>query len=367
MNLSVKYKEEAKSRKLKYKSYTGEVNWQSPSNIALVKYWGKKDIQLPMNPSVSLTLKNSNTNTHISFEYDSARKNYELQYFFDGELNPDFKKRIEKYLDSLILYMPFINSLKLSITSSNSFPHSSGIASSASAFSALALCLVDIENILTDSRKEIDFFRKASFIARLGSGSAARSVCGGINLWGQLEEMKNSSDEFAISITESVDPVYATFQDIILLIDQSGKKVSSSKGHDRLKENPYAKVRYAEAYKMSKSLLKVMQGRELFEFMDLIEYEALSLHAMMLTSYPGYILLKPRSLEIIEKVREYRHSENVPIGFTIDAGANVHLLFPVEFRNRITEFIRADFPDLFSEQRMIYDEVGNGPVKLIGN
>jgi len=108
-----------------------------------------------------------------------------FDFFFNGKENPDFQKRIRKYFENITAYLPFLQNLHLNIKSRNSFPHSSGIASSASAMSALALCLCSIEKkhfgTLVD---ENEFFTKASFIARLGSGSASRSVFPFAASWG---------------------------------------------------------------------------------------------------------------------------------------------------------------------------------------
>lgn len=124
--------------------------WRSPSNIALVKYWGKHGIQLPRNSSISFTLSNAYSETSIEFTKKNTDNNkIEIDFLFEGKKNEAFQKRIEKFLNSIVSHFPFITSLNLQISSTNSFPHSTGIASSASAMSALALGLCSIENELT--------------------------------------------------------------------------------------------------------------------------------------------------------------------------------------------------------------------------
>ena len=120
-----------------------QVTWQSPSNIALIKYWGKKENQIPLNPSISFTLNKCNTVTTIKFK-DSVKFNYD--FYFDNKKKPEFIPKLDTFFARIIEFLPSLNKLSLKINSRNSFPHSSGIASSASAFSSLALCLTEIES-----------------------------------------------------------------------------------------------------------------------------------------------------------------------------------------------------------------------------
>ena len=107
---------------------------------------------------------------------------------------------------------------------------------------------------------------------------------------------------------------------------------------------------------------------KLYEFIDWVEYEALCLHAMMLTSFPGYILLKPQSLEALQRIRRYRDQTRVPVGFTIDAGAAVHVLYPEKEAGKVrTELIQGQLAELCAGGRVIHDTLGSGPVKLIGH
>ena len=146
----------------------GSVSWESPSNIALVKYWGKKPIQLPANASISFTLKNCYTSTKLSFQKANART---VQVFVEGKEQPSFLKKIEIFFERIESYCPYVTGYTFKIETENTFPHSSGIASSASGFSALALCVLSIERKVTAMRDAV-FYKKASFLSRLGSGSA---------------------------------------------------------------------------------------------------------------------------------------------------------------------------------------------------
>ena len=134
-----------------------ETTWHSPSNIALIKYWGKFGDQLPQNPSISFTLKNSKTITKIEYRKASGVEPT-VEYFFKGHRNPAFEEKVKKYFVKISEYLPFLKNLNLVIHSRNTFPHSTGIASSASAFSALALCLCSIENELFQTLNNKDDF-----------------------------------------------------------------------------------------------------------------------------------------------------------------------------------------------------------------
>lgn len=343
----------------------GEVVWQSPSNIAMVKYWGKKGIQIPSNPSISFSLSKSYTETKLVFKA-AAGNHFNVKFSLDNTPKPDFEKKIAGYLKSLTNIFPFIEQLDFEIESKNTFPHSAGIASSASGMSALALTLCDIErhcfNRLTNLE---DFFKKASFVARLGSGSAARSTYGGWVAWGTIEGMEKSSDLYGIPINNQVHSDFLSYQDTILLVETGKKKVSSRAGHGLMNSNPFANQRFEQAHKNAKRLINVLKAGDVQEFIKLTESEALTLHAMMMTSRPSFILMKPHTINIIEEVRAYRMETGVPVSFTLDAGPNVHLLYPKSYKSQVKEFIETNLKPYLGENGFIDDEIGSGPRKLI--
>ena len=118
----------------------GEVHWRSPSNIALIKYWGKHGRQLPRNPSISFTLNNAFTDTTLQYVAKQGNDQLiNLSFNFSGAPNEAFRLKMVKFLESIVDIFPFLRQLDLKIDSYNSFPHSAGIASSASSMSALAL------------------------------------------------------------------------------------------------------------------------------------------------------------------------------------------------------------------------------------
>ncbi|NND15345.1 MAG: diphosphomevalonate decarboxylase, partial [Eudoraea sp.] len=196
----------------------GEVCWQAPSNIALIKYWGKKEVQIPRNPSLSFTLSACATRTSVRFsERKDHDSDYSIDFYFEGERKEDFLPKINTFFKRAEPYLSFLRSYHFVIRSENTFPHSSGIASSASSMAALALCLLDIERqLLKLSEKELDL-NKASFIARLGSGSASRSVHGKIVEWGLHKDTPGSSDLFGIPWENDVHDIFTSYHDTILL------------------------------------------------------------------------------------------------------------------------------------------------------
>ncbi|HAI38467.1 MAG TPA: diphosphomevalonate decarboxylase, partial [Maribacter sp.] len=124
----------------------GIVGYTSPSNIALVKYWGKRENQIPANPSISFTLAACMTKTSVEYKKKIRKDNeFSFDLFFEDQPKEEFKPKIKTFLKRIEKYLPFLKEYHLVIKTSNTFPHSSGIASSASGMSALALCFMEME------------------------------------------------------------------------------------------------------------------------------------------------------------------------------------------------------------------------------
>lgn len=344
----------------------GSTKWRSPSNIAIVKYWGKYGNQLPRNPSLSFSLSSSYTTTQVDFDYDEERNEFELEFSFEGKEAPKFKTRILHYFEKNIAEFPYLPHLKLNIQSGNSFPHSAGIASSASAMSALALCMCSIETRLNGPFPSKQLFRlRASHLARLASGSAARSVFGGLAAWGESESIADSSNEFAVPVNEGVDPIFLDFCDSIAIVDAGEKAVSSSVGHNLMKEHPYAEMRYFVARQHLEQLKDIMEQGDVDAFGEILENEALALHGLMMNSKPSFILMKPNTLKIIEIIRTIRKERNLSWYFTLDAGPNVHILYPQSIEKTVRPLIDELIAPLCQNKQVIHDQVGNGPKQLI--
>ena len=347
--------------------FHGRVGWQCPSNIALVKYWGKMGRQIPQNPSISFTLSECRSETFVDFE--KAEK-FGFQFFFEGKENPAFGAKIEKFLVENQAFFPFINQLNLKVESRNTFPHSSGIASSASSMSAFVMCLLDIEYQFAgiEHQRAGNFSivpQKASYFSRLASGSAARSVFPAMALWGKTEAYEGSSDEYAVSLENDIHPVFKAYHDSILIVSGETKAVSSRTGHALMEGNPYAPARYAQANENIKNLLAALKSGDLDTFINITESEALQLHALMMCSNPSFILMKPNTLRIIEMVRNFRNETRIPLCFTLDAGPNVHLLYPETEAEKIGYFVESKLIDYCVDNQCIIDKVGDGPKKLL--
>jgi diphosphomevalonate decarboxylase len=351
--------------KFKDKNCIGEIVWQSPSNIALIKYWGKKDFQIPSNPSISFSLSRSYTETKLKFN-PAKGKDFAIKFSLNNTPQPDFEKKIVAYFKSLMKIFPFIGQLDFEIESKNTFPHSAGIASSASGMSALALTLCDIERYCFNRLTRLeDFFQKASFIARMGSGSAARSIYGGWVSWGPIEGMESSSDLYGTPIKNYIHANFLDYQDSILLIETGTKKVSSRVGHNLMNHNPFAKDRFEQARLNARQMMGVLKTGNYEEFIRITESEALTLHAMMMTSEPSFVLIKPRTLSIIEEIRAYREKTKIPVCFTLDAGPNVHLLYPKSVKDQVKRFIDGNLSQYLRKNGFIDDEIGSGPRKIM--
>ncbi|MFN0035989.1 MAG: diphosphomevalonate/mevalonate 3,5-bisphosphate decarboxylase family protein [Saprospiraceae bacterium] len=345
----------------------GQILWRSPSNIALVKYWGKHGIQLPRNPSLSLTLAASCTDTQLDYAMREGADDgqIELDFLFHEEENEPFRAKVLEFLTGLLPSMPFLKQLKLTVHTGNSFPHSAGIASSASGMSALALCLCSLEDRFFGTLQDpAAFDRKASMLARLGSGSACRSIFPHAAVWGATPLVPGSSDEYAVAVGDQIHEVFKDFHDDILIVSRDEKAVSSRAGHALMEGNPYAEPRYAQARTRLGTLLDAMRTGELPTFGKIVEDEALTLHALMMCSNPAYTLLRPASLAIIEKVRQYRADTGHQVYFTLDAGPNVHLMYPgelvVDVRKFIDDHLEAHCEEGFVQQ----DWVGEGPEEM---
>ena len=331
------------------------VTAKSPSNIAIVKYWGKHGNQLPNNPSVSFTLSRCFTETSVTFEHNNSDK-YELSFLFDGKESPKFQEKIEKYLVENQQYFGFLKGLDLKIESYNSFPHSSGIASSASSMSALVLCLMKIERIVNQDVTPIDL-QKASFLSRLASGSAARSVYPVMVLWGATPSVSTSSDEYAVPLADMVAPVFQTYHDSIMIVSNKEKSVSSRVGHSLMNGHPLAEQRYLTARHNIEQLLRVLHDGDVDEFIKIAEAEALQLHEMMATSTPSYRLMEPNTIKIIDLVKRYRQETGTKVCFTLDAGPNVHVLYPDTCEQAVKQFIKDEMLQYCHEYKWIDDKV----------
>ena len=151
----------------------------------------------------------------------------------------------------------------------------------------------------------------------------------------ETESIENSSDLLGVEFPYEVHSIFENYQDTILLVDKGEKQVSSTVGHELMHNHPFAERRFQQAHENIAKLKEILKSGNLTEFIALIESEALTLHSMMMTSMPYFILMKPNTLEIINQIWKFRATTNIPVCFTLDAGANVHVLYPNNYKEEV--------------------------------
>ncbi|TRX71297.1 diphosphomevalonate/mevalonate 3,5-bisphosphate decarboxylase family protein [Carboxylicivirga sp. M1479] len=327
----------------------------APSNIAIVKYWGKQAIQEPVNPSISFTLSQALTNTNI--KYTAGTGALTIEFLFEGQSKSSFVPKLQTLVNRLHEYLPFLKTGHLRIESANTFPHSSGIASSASSMASIAKALYDIQmqidaNAIHQAKEEL-----TSIMARLGSGSACRSTQAGWALWGETPLNKQASNQYGISIQADIHSTFKDLQDSILVIRKGAKSVSSTVGHQLMEKHPYREGRIQQANKNTELLLKALKTGDFDAFATICEEEALSLHGLMMSSSPAYTLMAPETLRAIKRIKKFREHHHIPLTFTLDAGPNIHLIYPSSQSKIIKPFIQEHLKVLCENGEVIYDHI----------
>lgn len=354
-------------------TYIKSIKWSAPSNIALVKYWGKKSGQIPCNPSISFTLQEAKTLMDFSWqeknqEQEAKSSEISLDFYFENQKNQKFEKRIADYLQSLLPEWKTLAKYHLVMKAHNTFAHSAGIASSASSMAALGLhlaCLKEWEKNPTDNidgsafLKRPDFLAQASDLARRASGSACRSLFSQCALWGELGDVAGSDWRRAIPL--EINPLFKNYGDAILMVDSSPKEVSSSQGHKLMHDHPYKDVRYAYATQNCQGMQKILKNGDQEHFREIVESEALGLHALMMSGRQSYFLLHPNTLEIISRLKKFRKERHLSWSFTLDAGPNIHLLYPLDDKKLLVAFIQEDLADVLENKAWLDDRIGLGP------
>lgn len=316
---------------------------------------------MPVNASLSMTLDRAFTRTRLDAVVGDAVPGL---VSVNGDPGHPFIPKMQHLLDMVTGEIPLLGKLTFTAETENSFPHSTGIASSASGISAFALCLLDIARQVTD--REIpgkDWMQMVSNASRLGSGSACRSVYGGFTVWGRTDLLAGSSDAFAVALSGEVHPAMMSLCDAILIVSSEQKEVASTQGHRSMDLHPFRQGRVIQANSNLEETLRALAANDFEKLGDIAENEALSLHALLMSASPGVILLKPGTLGIIRIVRAQRKS-GIPLFFTLDAGANVHLLYPRAVAADVETVIREELAAFCEEGRVIYDHCGTGPALL---
>jgi len=308
---------------------------RAPANIALIKYWGKQneELRLPLNSSISINLSNCHTITTVKFspkykqelveirDYSSSERSESRSHWTSSGLSSrqartvihvNFKeeRRVVGHLER-IRKLAKIH-LKAKVVSKNSFPSSAGIAASASGFAALTLAATKAAG-LSLSEKEL------SILARLGSGSACRSIPDGFVEW---QQAKTSQESYAYSLCP---PDYWDLRDIIAIVQKQEKKISSTKGMEKVFTSPFLKARLKEMKNKIEKIKKALKEKDFRLLGEVTEEEAINIHCVMMTQKPPLFYWSELTIKIIKAVCQWRE-KGLPIYFTIDAGSNVHLI-----------------------------------------
>lgn len=290
-------------------SVNGQVS--APSNIAFVKYWGKKDFQKPLNPSLSSTLKNSKTDNH--FEILPGRG----KLFYQFSEKKEFSNKMESIFEIIKKTFPIFQTIDIKVDSKNNFPHSSGIASSASSAAAFSKALT---SFIKEYLEESEYNKLVSFIARMISGSGARSTQSGWMSWG------DESEDFASLVNQKIGSEFKNLHNSIFIVDAQEKKVSSRFGHELMNSHIFCENKIKAAKNNYYKFIQALNQNQWDDIYKISKWEALALHAMMMTSSQPFTLLRPKSLELISLVEEITKSTHARCFWTFDAGPNMHLI-----------------------------------------
>jgi len=297
----------------------------APSNIALCKYWGKRDpeLNLPINSSLSISLGRLGTRTEIR----PAEKN---AVYLNGacvDLTDSFAVRTLDFLSRFVLELGI---KAFEVRTENNIPTAAGLASSASGFAALVLALDDLAGWGLDKQR-------LSMLARLGSGSASRSVYDGFVQWHAGTEA-NGMDSFS----EKLDAEWPEFRIGILELSDAKKPVGSRDGMNRTVETSELYKSWPEQANADLGLIRrAIEVRDFSVLGATTERNALSMHATMMSAWPPLIYLQPASIEMIHKVQLLR-ADGLEVYLTIDAGPNIKLLFLEENEDVVAD----SFPGL---------------------
>lgn len=281
----------------------------SCANIAFIKYWGRRDhaLRLPLNSSISMNLDGATTTTTVLFDPALDAD----QVTIEGTDTPDkAAQRVSEHLDRIRALAGITTRAR--VVSRNSFPMGAGIASSASAFAALTVAACAAAELDMDERG-------LTILARHGSGSACRSVPAGFVEW-------HTADSDTGSYAEQIaPPEHWDLCDLIAIVQTEHKKVGSTKGHELVDPSPFAGARLAAAERALPIVRAALLARDFVTFGEETEQEAIRLHAVAMTSQPSLLYWSPETVRIMHAVRDWR-AAGVMSYFTIDAGANVHVL-----------------------------------------
>jgi diphosphomevalonate decarboxylase len=292
-------------------------------NIAFIKYWGNADdaLHLPANASLSMNLDGLTTTTTVGFDPELP---HDVVVIDGRERSGPSRQRVVAHLDRVRALAGITTRAR--VVSESNFPTGAGIASSASAFAALSLAASRAAG-LELSEPEL------SALARLGSGSACRSVPPGFVEW-QAGHSHETSYAFSVA-----PPDHWALCDVVAIVSTGHKPVGSSEGHRLAHTSLLHAARVASVLERLTAAKAALLNRDLAAFGPPVEEDGLTMHAVMMTSRPPLYYWLPATVEVIRAVLRWR-SEGLGVYFTIDAGPNVHCLCLAEDADEVEAGLR---------------------------
>jgi len=291
----------------------------SNPNIAFIKYWGNRDdsLRIPSNSSISMNLDGLFTRTQVTFtpglEQDWLSLNGQITHGPAQERVSDLLERVRR-LSELNLYAH--------VESYNNFPTGTGIASSASAFAALALASSRAAGLALDERG-------LSRLARTASGSACRSVPGGFVEW------QAGQDDLSSYATTIAPADHWELVDCVAIVSRAHKPTTSQDGHRLAHTSALQAARVADTPRRLALCRDAIQERDFDKLAYVAELDSNMMHAVIMTSTPPLFYWQPATIAIIEAVTRWRQ-DGLPVFYTIDAGPNVHIITPAEYQSKVT-------------------------------
>lgn len=314
----------------------------APSNIAFIKYWGRKDevLRIPENGSISMNLSNLLTTTTVEFSQDlkhdvisiirhsGERKRLQnlsssrlrqvrdsglVHYSSLARMTGFGQYEIQRVIEHLDRVRALANiNYKAKVVAKNNFPTGTGLSSSASGFAALTLASTKATG-LNLSEKEL------SILARKGSGSACRSIPDGFVEW-----IDGDSNETSYSVS-LFPPDYWDIVDVVAIVSKDRKEIPTTEGQKLARSSPFFPVRLKRIKEKTQVIKKYIREKHFEAFGEMIEQEALELHAIMLTSTPSLIYWLPETLKVMHAVKKWRQ-EGLEVYFTVNTGQDIHLI-----------------------------------------
>jgi diphosphomevalonate decarboxylase len=323
---------------------TASATARAHANIAFVKYWGNRDqsLRLPANGSISMNLAQLHTTTTVEIHSDLVADTLTIN---QEQADESAQLRVRKHLDALRARLGFSRFAR--VDSINNFPMGTGIASSAAAFAALttAVCAA-LDAAISE--------RELSALARLGSGSAARSIPSGFVEW-------HNGGSHDTSYAESFARAdHWKLIDLIAIVSREHKRIGSSAGHETAPSSPFQAVRVASAAERIASVKSSILRRDFEQFAEAVEEDSNLMHAVMMTSKPALIYWEPLSLAIMDGVRRWRQTDDLMVCYTLDAGPNVHCICAERDADAVAHRLRA----LSGDMEILRSGIGGGAYVL---